>query len=313
MPDPNAPVSPYVEFARAIALANLDPPGPEGFRLLVNQDPASRPVPFVAAYAPFVEELARTLREKGPSADPRAVPYPFHVYRPAYGIENDGVFRSVQEALREILSELLAGSRPAALHEHSRDITLHLDVVSLTRGPEPGETLSPRERRRLGYPITVGTSHIPARGRDAFVYGVVLAAEAKLLGRLGRCNVCRRFILGKTARVVHCCAHAQCRGAAASPISEPSTQGAAYQKRRRQRQAEWREFVRSRLDAAVEDWRIATRSGEAERAREPLRMVIAEGRVLLLRCFVRREGARRAEAERHLRLAEEALWSSEPR
>lgn len=305
----NSPVSPYVELARAIALANLEPPAKESLALLGEADPLSRPVANVAAYAPFVDEIARALRERGPRL-PSGRPGdadPTRVYRRAYGITTPETFRDSRSAVLDLLSGWFAGG-PQAFRRHGAHVALRLDIdLEWPAAPQTGESTTGRRASRHR-PFSLRMAYIAAEGRDAFVYGVLLAADAGILTRLSTCVACGRFILGKTDRLVRYCAHEDCRAATAARTSTaPASQGAAYQRRHRMRQADWLDFDRGRLASALRDFRMSENSEAKQRAREDLERAIADGHVLLPECFPRENSALRIAAAAQLARAEAAL------
>jgi len=314
----NAPVSPYVELARVVALANLELPSCEEAGLIAQRAAETSPLAGICAYEPFVDELARALREARAIAlsgmqGLRGVPQidPRRVYRPAYGIESLEDFRAVRSALVEILHGVISGD-PRGLRRHC--LRLNLSLVPRLDAPSEERRIPGQGRRRQTNPRDIDLQYLQQAetALDCFVYGMVMATEAKLLGRLSHCRACNRFILGKSDRVVSSCARTECREALASATAVDSdVSGAATQQRRRQRQMKWQTFVRTQLRPATDSLNGAIDPASRAEAAEHLREVVTCGRGMLPQCFLRRGGSRRIGANKALDAAEALIGTKD--
>jgi hypothetical protein len=310
----NAPESAYYELARAVAFANVSLDGAKVVGRWTSQDRHGQPRgTFV--YEPFEREIARALRYPGAVVPERLRGR--RVLRPLFGFKTGRELREAQQRIRHLLSAMIpGGSGPgesedvaAMLIQEGRGLTLSMDIEVLSGGPWP-RVASARGRRgwRRAFlqPIQVGVTYVPKAGYPSLLNAVILGGTAHLLNRLGRCQTCTRFILGRTDRPVRYCAEVECRSLGAPQSGEPRSAAARHKRAQRARLRDWHAQA-TRIDEASRQVELASDEHGRRRAANELADILTEARARLPECFRWASSKARAEAERLVSSADEKV------
>lgn len=266
------------EFARAVAFANVDLSDRNAEWAIVTRVEEAGPYLQACCYEPFRQEIARALR-LSPQSSPAALG--FRALRPIYGLTRMGAVVKGQASMRRLLDSIMAGS-PDEYIRQMRGFTLDAiaGVSGTGRSMRPGMALNPP----FGYPN--------------ILYGVALGGELGLWSRLARCGACRRYIYGRTARVVRYCAVPECQALSAKPTGKARTADAAYQRAHRERVRKWARYTR--------DTQASLRTPGDEMTLTRWETLATRGRKLLAECF-KRPTAARAQAIQAVEIAEQRV------